>query len=679
MCRVIVFAGTTEGRKLSAFLEERQIPAMICVATEYGESVLEEYAQLEVHRGRMDQEDMRKLFEEKRPEVVIDATHPYAVEVTKNIRTACEKGGRTYIRVVRKSEEYKKYGKNIYVDSAAEAARYLSGTAGNIFLTTGSKELGAFTEIPDYEERVYARVLPAPEIISVCAKLGIRGKHVICMQGPFSEALNEAMFAQCHAAYVVTKESGTAGGFREKEQAAEQLGIPLVIIGRPKKEEGLSLEQCKEMLEKQFQEETDRRTKEMRDQSEKGRRRRVSLVGIGMGSAETMTGEASRICREADLLIGAKRMTEAVRQEGQQIFCAYRAEEILEYIKEHPQYENVAVVLSGDVGFFSGAKDFLGHVKEQEENLEVRVIPGISSLVYFCAKLHVPWEKVKAISAHGREEGLVSGVREHPMVFALAGGKNQIAELCKRLTAYGFGDCEIAVGERLSYPEERIFQGNVREFCELETDSLAVFLIWNRRAERREVVCGIPDEQFCRGKVPMTKEEVRSISISKLRLWKDAVIYDVGAGTGSVAVEMALQAPDGVVYAVEKNEEAVALLGKNRVAFAVDHLKIVHGKAPEALENLPAPTHVFLGGSSGNLKEILDIVRKKNKAVRVVINAITLETVTEALTYLKEQEISGAEVVSVQTARAREVGRYHMMTGQNPVYVISFGGERQER
>ena len=311
--------------------------------------------------------------------------------------------------------------------------------------------------------------------------------------------------------------------------------------------------------------------------------------------------------------------------------------------------------------------------------MEVHVIPGISSLVYFCAKLHGPWEKVKAISAHGREEGLVSGVREHPMVFALAGGKNQIAELCKRLTAYGFGDCEIAVGERLSYPEERIFQGNVREFCELETDSLAVFLIWNRRAERREVVCGIPDEQFCRGKVPMTKEEVRSISISKLRLWKDAVIYDVGAGTGSVAVEMALQAPDGVVYAVEKNEEAVALLGKNRVAFAVDHLKIVHGKAPEALENLPAPTHVFIGGSSGNLKEILDIVRKKNKAVRVVINAITLETVTEALTYLKEQEISGAEVVSVQTARAREVGRYHMMTGQNPVYVISFGGERQER
>ena len=294
MCRVIVFAGTTEGRKLSAFLEERQIPAIICVATEYGESVLEEYAQLEVHRGRLDQEDMRKLFEEKGPEVVIDATHPYAVEVTKNIRTACEKSGRTYIRVVRKSEEYKKYGKNIYVDSAAEAARYLSGTAGNIFLTTGSKELGAFTEIPDYEERVYARVLPAPEIISVCAKLGIRGKHVICMQGPFSEALNEAMFAQCHAAYVVTKESGTAGGFREKEQAAEQLGIPLVIIGRPKKEEGLSLEQCKEMLEKQFQKETDGRTKEMRDQSEKGRRRRVSLVGIGMGSAETMTGEASR-------------------------------------------------------------------------------------------------------------------------------------------------------------------------------------------------------------------------------------------------------------------------------------------------------------------------------------------------------------------------------------------------
>lgn len=678
MCRVMVFAGTTEGRKLAAFLEERQIPAMICVATEYGESVLEDYAQLEVHRGRLDQDDMKKLFEEKAPEVVIDATHPYAVEVTKNIRTACEDSGRTYIRVVRKSEESKKQGKKIYVASAAEAAQYLSGTDGNIFLTTGSKELREFTKIPAYEERLYARVLPAPEIVNACTELGIRGTHLICMQGPFSEELNEAMFAQCNAAYVVTKESGTAGGFREKEEAAERLGIPLVIIGRPEKETGISLEQCKEVLDKRFQEETDGRTKEKNDQAENGRRRLVSLVGIGLGSAETMTGEAKRACREADLLIGAKRMTEAVRQEGQQVFCAYRGEEILEYIETHPQYEKVAVVFSGDVGFFSGAKDLLAHVKEQEEKLEVRVIPGISSLVYFCAKLHVPWEKVKTVSVHGREEGLISGVREHPVVFALAGGKNQIAELCKKLMAYGFGDCEIAVGERLSYPDERILRGNVREFCERETDSLAVFLIWNRKAERRAFACGIPDERFCRGKVPMTKEEVRSISISKLGIWKDAVIYDVGAGTGSVAVEMALQAPDGVVYAVEKNEEAVALLEKNRTIFAADHLKIVHGKAPEALENLPVPTHVFLGGSSGNLKEILEIVRKKNQAVRVVINAITLETVTETLAYLKEQEISGAEIVSVQTARAREVGRYHMMTGQNPVYVISFGGERQE-
>lgn len=665
MSSVIVFAGTTEGRNLAAFLEAGRISATICVATAYGESLMEEYAHLELCRGRMDAEEMTKFFQEKEPEFVIDATHPYAVDVTKNIRTACQATGRNYIRIVRTSEQSQGDGNKIYVSSTAEAVKYLQATTGNIFLTTGSKELQNFTAIPDYEERLYARVLASPEVVSACVELGICGKHLICMQGPFSRELNEAMFAQCQAAYVVTKESGAAGGFREKEEAAEKLGISLVIIGRPEQEEGVSLEQCKDLLRKQFQ-------------KERTGRRKVSVVGIGMGSVDTMTGEAKRACREADLLIGAKRMTEAVFREGQQAFCAYRAEEILTYMKEHPEYEKIAVVLSGDVGFFSGAKELIASIKEQKLDVELQVIPGISSLVSFCARLHVPWEHVKAVSVHGREERLIASVRESSAVFALAGGRNQIAEICRQLTEYGFGDCEIAVGEKLSYPEERIWRGSVRQFLDLETEPLSVFLIWNRRAEQYVVTHGISDDRFCRGKVPMTKEEVRSISISKMRLTKNSVIYDVGAGTGSVAVEMALQASGGAVYAVEKNEEAVALLEKNRRAFAVEHLHIVHGMAPDALENLPCPTHVFIGGSSGNLKAILETVRAKNASVRVVMNAITLETVSEALTYLREQEISDADIVSVQTARSREIGTYHMMTGQNPVYIISFGGERQE-
>lgn len=664
MCSVIVFAGTTEGRSLAAFLEAHNISSAICVATAYGEALLEEYPHLERYRGRMDAAEMEKLFQEKQPEFVIDATHPYAVDVTKNIRAACQAAKKNYIRVVRSSQESRGGGTKIYVASTAEAVNYLRTTTGNIFLTTGSKELESFTELPEYEERLYARVLASPEVVRTCTELGICGKHLICMQGPFSRELNEAMFAQCQAAYVVTKESGAAGGFREKEEAAERLGICLVIIGRPKQEEGISLEQCKALLKKHFVNAV--------------KRRKVSLVGIGMGASDTMTVEAKRVCEEADLLIGAKRMTEAVSREGQQVFCAYRAEEILTYIKEHPQYEKIVVALSGDVGFFSGAKELIAGIEKQKLNVELQVLPGISSLVYFCARLQVPWEQVKTVSVHGREEGLISSVRESPVIFALAGARNQIAEICRQLTAYGFGDCEIAVGERLSYPEERIRRGSVRQFLALETEPLSVFLIWNRRAEQQIVTHGIPDDCFCRAKVPMTKEEVRSISISKMRLTKNSVIYDVGAGTGSVAVEMALQASDGAVYAVEKKEEAVMLLEKNKAAFAVEHLRIVHGTAPEALKDLPCPTHVFVGGSSGNLWEILETVRAKNASVRVVINAITLETVTEALAYLEKQQIFDADIVSVQTARSREVGKYHMMTGQNPVYIISFGGERQE-
>ena len=185
---------------------------------------------------------------------------------------------------------------------------------------------------------------------------------------------------------------------------------------------------------------------------------------------------------------------------------------------------------------------------------------------------------------------------------------------------------------------------------------------------------GLEDEAFLRDKVPMTKSEVRSISLSKLQLTEDAVVYDVGAGTGSVSIEIALQAAEGEVYAIEKKEEAAALLEKNKRKFAADHLHIIRGLAPEALADLPAPTHVFIGGSSGNLKEILEAVLAKNPHVRIVINAIALETVAEALDCLKTLPVKETDVAAVSVAKAKELGRYHMMMGQNPVYVISCTG-----
>lgn len=169
----------------------------------------------------------------------------------------------------------------------------------------------------------------------------------------------------------------------------------------------------------------------------------------------------------------------------------------------------------------------------------------------------------------------------------------------------------------------------------------------------------------------MTKEEVRALALSKLRLEEDHVVWDVGAGTGSVSVECALACPAGQVFAVEKKPEALALLAENKARFRVSNLTVVGGTAPEAFWELPAPDRVFLGGTSGELGEILAVIFEKNPAARVVCTAVTLETVAEAARHFAYLE---ADMVQVSATRTRKAGRYHLMDAQNPVWIFSGEG-----
>lgn len=172
----------------------------------------------------------------------------------------------------------------------------------------------------------------------------------------------------------------------------------------------------------------------------------------------------------------------------------------------------------------------------------------------------------------------------------------------------------------------------------------------------------------------MTKNEVRSISLSKLQLKEDSVIYDIGAGTGSISIEAALQAPDGFVYAIEKKEEACALIEENKRKFHTANVQVISGLAPEALENLPVPTHAFIGGSSGNMQAILELLLRKNPEIRVVINCIALESISETLECMKTLPVTDVDMIHVSSARSKELGQYHMMTGMNPIYIVSCTG-----
>ena len=352
---------------------------------------------------------------------------------------------------------------------------------------------------------------------------------------------------------------------------------------------------------------------------------------------------------------------------------------IADFIKNHREYRSLAVAMSGDVGFYSGTKKLLPLL----EGCQVKVLPGLSSMVYLCARLGRSYEDVVAVSAHGRDRSILPDIRRYSRVFTLVGGENGMGLLCRKLTREGLGDVRLSVGERLSYPDEKITLGTARELADRSFESLSVALIDNDAAAN-VATHGLPDHLFLRGEgpdgvVPMTKSEVRSVCLSKLQITENAVCWDVGAGTGSVSIEMALQARRGKVFAIERRMDAVNLLRKNADKFGTEHLSIVLGLAPEACENLPAPTHVFIGGSAGNMKEILQLVLRKNPNARIVATAIALESVAEITACMKECNLLKTEIVCLNVAKDRVAGRYHLMNGQNPIYIFTMqaGGERE--
>ena len=699
--KVVIFGGTSEGRMLSECLCRNKIAHTLCVATDYGEEVLEPSEYAHVLQGRLDTQQMEDLIRREQCFVVVDATHPYAVEVSKNIRKACERTKMKYLRFLRDKESVIDVRSDVLVSSATEAAAYLDGQEGAIFLTTGSKELPAFTAGVHKTERLFVRVLPSAAVVASCRELGLEGKQICAMQGPFSEEMNRALLQQTKAAWLVTKDTGITGGFPEKVRAARSLGVRLVIIRRPE-ESGLDYESVLQVLEAVLEqkiednelkgtkkvglenktaepkvvmseaESSNRKKHEADDTQVRAQKKRtISCIGIGMGTLDTLTHEAAETIRNADILFGAKRILESVEhmpdllRDDQERVEEYRSAQIAEYLSTRPNLTRIVILMSGDVGFYSGAR----LVQDAFPDEKIDYYCGISSVVYFASKVPTAWQDAKLLSAHGRSLNLLNCVQRYPKIIMIVSGVEDVRAICQELVEAEMTYVHVTVGTNLSYPEETVTSGTPEDFLQAETTGLHIMLLENPQANHI-IVPGMSDETFVRGKVPMTKEEIRILSVAKLQLTEDSIVYDVGAGTGSVSMECARLCTNGTVYAVERNPEGIALIRENSKKLRLSNVKAIEGLAPEALMDLPAPTHAFIGGSAGNMGEILDVLRAKNPSVRIVINTIALESISEVMQLLKERGYD-ADIVQISAAKSRVLGRYHMMTGLNPVYIIT--------
>jgi len=245
MYDVILFGGTTEGRQLAQMLCELKIPSVVSVATGYGSGLLSLKPPVKVHTGRMDESAMKALLLRERPKLVLDATHPYAEAVSKNIRSAADFSGCRYVRIRRESVETDGC---ICFDTMGELTDWLNQTEGRIFSTLGAKEAPDLCRVEDYRERVFLRLLPSADGIEECIRLGYPAKHLSCMQGPFSEAFNRAQFMEVGANILITKESGKQGGFEEKVAAAKECKMLIAVLKRPEQAQGITLEQAIQLI-----------------------------------------------------------------------------------------------------------------------------------------------------------------------------------------------------------------------------------------------------------------------------------------------------------------------------------------------------------------------------------------------------------------------------------------------
>ncbi len=664
MKKTVIFSGTTEGRLLSGMLAKEGFAHTVCVATDYGRDVMGEALPVNIHVGRMDEAEITGFFKELNmgeEDIVIDATHPYALEVTENIKKAADALKVRYERIVRKDDACIPESSSLFSD-ITECAEAVEKSEGNILLTTGSKELKEYCEAVSEitKKRTFVRVLPTEESLGLCREEKIDPDHIIAMQGPFGRGLNEALMRQLDIKNLITKESGEAGGFKEKLEAAENCGVKVYVIKRPVKETGIDIKEAFRLV-------TGKETDDIKTS------KKLYLIGAGMGDPGLLGLNAKEALKTCEAVFGAKRLLKSVSCLKK--YELYKAEDILAVLKKE-EIQRAAVLFSGDTGFFSGAKQLIEAAENEKDHFDTEVIPGISSFSFLASRLKESYDDACLFSIHGKNSDrdlalLIDKIRYNKKVFLLLSDLKDVPKIAEKLEKSGI-EAGLIIGKDLSGKDERIIKLSVKEALDYTDEGIAAVFIKNDDPKRRPLLNVKKDGFFIRDNVPMTKECIRHESLIRLDLKEGDLFYDIGGGTGSVAVEAAALSPRLTVVTVEKEREACELIRKNIDKAGLFNVSVIEGRAEEVLISMQKPDCVFIGGTGGSLRRIIEILHSKGDGIRFVINAVSIETMEEVRKVIRDFDITGDEAVMISVSDIVKTGEHHMLKAQNPVCIFSF-------
>jgi precorrin-6B C5,15-methyltransferase / cobalt-precorrin-6B C5,C15-methyltransferase len=425
----------------------------------------------------------------------------------------------------------------------------------------------------------------------------------------------------------------------------------------------------------------------------------IYVIGVGY---KPFTERAREVLFKADHILASNRLFEVFKRYEdfsslkEKVMVINRVVEMMEFIRNNFEEKTVVLLASGDPLFFGIGRKVIGEFGENH----IEILPDLSSIQIAFSKIKEPWDDVFLMSLHGGPDpekrrrlpyeidDIPALLHVHDKIAILTDRENSPLEIARRIpSAPEFTSLKIFVCEKLGYPDEKITSGTPEEIAEMIFSDPNVVILVNREEERnkeiaegksiennREPSFGLSEREIVHSRGLITKDEVRAVSIHKLRLPKQGILWDIGAGSGSVSIETARLYPELKIFAIEKNEEQLAHIKDNKMKFATPNIAITSGEAPEALKDLPSPDRVFIGGSGGQLPGIIRRIRERMPKGVIVMNAVTLETLYEAQLVLGNNGFE-TEISQISVSRSKILNGQRHMTALNPVFVIR--GERK--